>query len=118
MDITIYTMFFMVALLMFLLSLVFNQDYDMKIVFSVIALVMFIVLALLSFNIERLYFDGTQVQSYQITDEVYVYFNFIMAIVAFMHGFVLIMNRATQHIYNASDTPGLLYNPGRLKRRT
>lgn len=81
----------------------YKQDKDIQIIFVIPSFILFIALALMAFNIERTDLDSAGAWHTQATTEyVYVLYNFMMAVISFIYGFILIMERMRSTIQEAS----------------
>lgn len=95
MDITLYTLLFLTAIFTVYTALFYKQDRDIQIIFIIISEVLFIINGLNAFNIELTGLDNTGVwQQTAFTEYSFVLFNFLMAVISFLYGFMLVMERS------------------------
>lgn len=95
MDITLYILLFLTAIFTVSVSLFYKQDMDIQIIFIIISLVLFVINGLNAFNIELTALDSTGVwQQTAFTEYSFVLFNLLMAVISFLYGFMLVMERS------------------------
>ena len=97
MNLTLYLYLESVCFLLFLISLLYKKDVDIQITFITVSFLTFLGLAIQAFNIEITTLETTW-QTYSFTEYYYVLFNFLMAGIAFLWGFLLMLERSKRLI--------------------